>query len=752
MAKLSRNLGKCSATANITEVGKNIIAENVARRDSSIVSNMIGMEAFTDEAGMAKRNQFESDMQSQLERKLEEVKAFGMGFGMESLTEAQKQAGAMVLMASSDAAAYARKAMSTDFVALESHTSEAPMATEGLDYGAESIGLEYFNESNLDTHMAASFTFNLQAAKQGPFAEAFFPTIVADPSECGLLIEIKKTMVHRAVRHSIIDKDNVPFNRRNILDAATDPSVLDDHSINFVPYRQEDDSNAALFVDKNKVAPVSIEVGDYSVPTSPLAFNGEMKNLLRLSAHPGLVSSGVLDESDAFDGRVALDKLYFSVNTASGAESAAQIVEYRTLNLAHASFNKAQEGDGQDMVLNFRNAKFPAAAETKDIAGAPVTALADAIAAGYRIQFTVQANANFNLQTGDEEMNATRARITAVYDADGNKLDHTKGAVKTIVDNIKINPFGYVYKATRSNSNRRTKGLLIDNISTQERYKITLGSPLTSRKPIGTADDSQRLNDLITAARMRNDNLAITKLLQYTETLKEVYEARGGEYDIPSIEGTARHYVAPWYGEFLFDAPNMVSTVESSDVADNLANALLAVLRTQVVTAYRDARFQPALEMLSGYTISKPNVIIGTDPYTANWLWTKGDMRTLGDQFSYEIVTTNDIRFRDRIQWAFKVTVGDNGFCPLNFGNHLWVPELITNTNLSRNDANTNELTVQPRNYHIVNCPITGIINCVGLDHYVTTKPTLNVNAKAEVIAPIPTTPPAVQASGKSGK
>lgn len=742
MAKLNRNSGACAPLNRMKDAATAILNENATSITEQHVGNVIGLENYNTEGAFQARNVLDNNLQATIKQRLESEGIVGV----ESLTSAQLEAGAIILMASANPTEYAKRAMNTDFIALESGAVDAPMVTDGMDVGAQAIALEYFNDTSLDTHMAASFTFNLQAAKQGPFAEAFFPTIVADPSECGLLVEINKTMVYRAVRHAIHDKDNAPFNRRNVLDAATDPTVLDDQSINFVPYRLEDDANAELFVPKDKMAPKSIEVGDYFVPTSPLAFETGVKNLLRLSAHPGLVSSGVLDESDEFDGRVALDKLYFTFNTKAGADADAQVVQVNTLNLTHASFNKSQEGDGRDMTLNFRNAKFAGGAETTDIAGAPVAALADLVAGKYRLQYTITLTSNFNLQTGDEEMTSGNVRVVAVFDEDGNKLDMKKGEVKTLLDNIVIKPFGYVYKATRSNSNRRVKGLLLDNVSSQERYKITLGSPITSRKPIGTVDDSKRLNDLITAARMRNDNLAITKLLSYTETLKEVCEARVDEYEIPSIEGTGRHYVAPHYSEFDFDAVKMVSTVESADVATNLANALLGVLRTQVVTAYRDSRFQPALEMISGYTISKPSVIIGTDPYTANWLWIQGDLRTLGDQFNYRIVTTNDVRFRDRIQWAFEVQTSENGFCPLNFGNHLWVPELITNTNLSRSDATTNELTVQPRNYHIVNCPITGIINCTGLDHYVTSKPELSINAKTTDVTPKDPAPAEVKA------
>ena len=219
--------------------------------------------------------------------------------------------------------------------------------------------------------------------------------------------------------------------------------------------------------------------------------------------------------------------------------------------------------------------------------------------------------------------------------------------------------------------------------------------------------------------------MAITKLLNYTETLADVYAGMVDPYQTVSIEGVGRHYVAPWYEAAVFDVRSRIAALQSTDVSDAIREALLIQLRDQVTRAYQQSRFQPALEMLSGYTQSRPKVIIGTDVVTANWLWEKGDLRTLGDAFEYKIVTTNDKRFYGRIQWAFQV--GDGGYSPLNFGNMLWVPELVSDTNLTRNDGVANELTVQPRNYHVVNCPVTGVIAVTGLHDYLKGKPSIGV-------------------------
>lgn len=724
MAKINTR-GGSPVEAMLSAVGNVMTRNDAMLRDESLVNHLVGVEGYNDAQAQGTRDMATTAIVGQLESQL--VKDLP---AMESLTSAQKEAAAIVAMARANPLAYAQSAMRTEFPALEAYSADAPMLTGGRhgsqDADANVLGLEYFNETSLDKHMAASLVFNVQAARQGEFAEAFFPTLTIDPTECGLLIEIQKTMIHRGVRHAMHDKDSQGYQRRNILDAATDYTVLEDRSIDFVPYMNEDGKRDGDFVPATLKAPDNIVLGNYSVRTNPLLITGTKKNLMRLSAHPGLVTSGVLDESDEFDGRFALSEMLFLVKKAGEADTAGKLVRFKTVNLARASFNKTQEGDGRELSLEFRGANFVLTGDTVDaVAAADVPALADLAAGGYKLQFTVTAHANVNIQTGVEDFMASAIEVTGLVNADNAKIDPTVGTGKALVDGISIRPYAYNYKATRSNSNRRSKGLLVDSVTERERYKITLGSPITSRKPIGRTDNSQALNDLITAARMRNDNLAITKLLNYSETLADIVKGITDPYQVVSIEGAGRHYIAPWFEEMSYDVQAQIAALGTTDVADSIRAGVLLQLRDQVTRAYQQSRFQPALEMLSGYTQSKPKVIIGTDIVTANWLWEKGDLRTLGDAFDYQIVTTNDKRFYGRIQWAFQV--GNGGYSPLNFGNMLWVPELVTDTNLTRNDAVTNELTVQPRNYHVVNCPVSGVVAVKGLHDYIQGKPSIGV-------------------------
>ena len=726
MAKLTK-FTQSPAAQLFDKIGTNLLETTKSSvSDKTAVGSIVGLEGYGEAQHHGARMQTETQIIDKMKGAISQ-QGQGLGVAAESFTSAQLEAGAMVLMAAGDPKAYALAAMTESYPALESGDIEGPAINSGvggmMDYGMQAIGLEYFTEQNLDKHMAASFRFNMQAARQDHFSETIMPTIVADPTEAGLLIEIKKTMVHRAVRHSVKEENNRPYNRRNILDGATDHTVLEDQAIAVVPYCVEDGSNKDQFISEDLYAPREREVGDYSVSTAPLAF-GKKHNLLQLSAHPGLVTSGVLDESDELNGRVELGVLYFTVGKKGGKAEDIALLKVKTANRARSTFNKSQEGDGMEMVLNFTGATFTVSGDSVDNDGAVITALDELADNDYSLNFTVDVKNSLNLQTGLEKPMVSDVEVLGLIDENGDKIGISKGAGKTIVDKLEIKPVGYEYLATRSNANRRTKGLLIDSVVERERYKIQLGSPLTSRKPIGREDNSQAIEDLITAARVRNSNQCVTKILNVTEVLKETVKSigNGNQYEVPSIEGVGRHYVRPWYDEENINVNNLVSTLDSKDVDENLTAVILGIIREQVVRAIQESRFQPALEMLSGYTMTKPQVIIGTDVVIANWIERTADKRTLGDQFKYEVVTTNDNRWKGRIQWFFKVGEGEGGLNPLNFGNHIWVPELITDTNLTRNEGTANEVTVQPRNTHIVNCPITGVVNVEGIHELINSR------------------------------
>lgn len=651
--------------------------------------------------------------------------------------------------------AYHRQAIANVGAAREGVTDIGIVQVGSHGYNSMPAGEYFNNNAELDKHVGASIDFNLQAARQNDEWEHMFPTVTLDPSEIGMEVDINLLYVHQQVRHAMNRKDNMPYKRRNIMDAVTDPTVFDDNTIKFHPYFKEDPQGdyREYFVPETLKQP-SFPVSDsHSVRTNPLRFGTGEKPLLSLSAHPGATSATSRDETDEFDPRFRMQDLYVLISgqAQDPTKDEGQLVHFSTLNLPKSAFQLAQEGNRRTLLLHFREARFNLTGARKDVAGNEVVALADVKDGEYMVTFTVEVNAEINLQDGLEKHARAFLTVEKIYDKDGTEIDAKTGAGKTLLEGFKLTPYGYNWAATLSNGNRRSRGTILDNQAEAERYKTTLQSPITMQKPVnsGAAPEESQVANLILAARMRNNAQAGTKLLNYEETLAEVYAGHVNKYEVASIEGVGRWYVHPWYEQKTFDAKAQVSALQSSDIPGQLRIAILNMLRDQVNRAFLESRFEPALQVYSKYTVNRPTVGILTDPVLRNWLWMQGDTRSLGEGFNFYIDHTYDERFLDTIRWYFSTT--SEGFHALHFGAFLWVSELVTATSMSRDSRIADELTVQPRCEHIVNCPIMGRIDVVNLSEYITSPGGIVTNAKTALedaideeevpVGPVPGTP-----------
>ncbi len=743
MAKINGTSGEIPSVKKLIELSEKVIANNreIAACGSSL-HHVVAMESSDPGVVMASSQSY-SAMASTVATQM----SMGMAeAGLEELTPAQLAAGAMIVAASSDLRRFHEAAADENY-GMDGNSDVISTIRNGVggrsDIGQEQVALEYYNDTALERTINYSFALNVNASRQDDFNEAFFRTLTIDPSEGGIAIQVDTTRVHREARYSADESTNIPYTSRNILDAGSDPTVLEDRSVKFVPYVNPDGSNEDNFISSSIYPVTTMDVAGTMVPTAPLNPTKEIKVLKSLAAHPGLVSNSVLDTSDELNTRIKLAYLQFAIKESSEADSAAKVVVVNTANLPRASFNKAPEGDARDYQLTFSDAKFSLSDATRDITGSVIGALDGLSAAGYTMTYTVSLMSTINVSTGNEKIMVSSVQITRLMDVDGMIIDHTTGSGKTLIDALSIKLVGYDYEASFSNSNRRAQGILSNSESVVERIKVGLGSPLTSRKPMGANGDmSGRLNDLMVMARFRTMNLGITKLLNYTETLAEVVAATTDPYEIVSIEGAGRHYVAPWFESYTVDVTTITASLDNIAAEKNLREALLGIIRNQVTRAYRESRLKVATDYLMPGTSAFPKVIIGTDSYTAAYLQIDGETRILGNQFEYEIVVTNDIRFEGRIQWIFQFDGSTEGqaYNPLNFAYHLFVPELVTDVQLTRNGSTSQELTVQPRNEHFVSCPITGVVMADGIKEFVTSKPGIHTTGLSVTIEDTPDT------------
>ncbi|AXF51219.1 putative major capsid protein [Erwinia phage Wellington] len=645
----------------------------------------------------------------------------------------------MILAASSDPEEFATKvATESSNAKYNSYMDVAyPGSAAGDDYGKNPfVGTEYYTNKDLDKNLGLTWTLNVRALEtQSKFAETLFPTITVESNDVGITVRTKVTTVTRGVLNALLAKDSVIDDRQPLHNALSNHKVLQDDAIRIVPYVMEDGSNAEFFVPEDVIANETVRLGRVpAYPTNYLSFDKQQLNLFRLAAHPGIVAEGY-DETDEIAPGAALGQILLSVRKAGEDVKDGSLFKLTTRDMQFASFQRPAEGEGRELILNFRHTLFAMNGETLDWQGKAMPALESLKQNDYTLRYVVNVTMSLftnGQRSGWVEITGKTLRVDSVVDGTGMSLPIDSGSVKTILDNIKIDLVGWRFDGTRTNENRRTQGLLLDPVWEQENYKLQYGSPILTKSPVGVEyDDAERLDDLVSAVNIRNEMLAITQTLNYTEAVRDVFKTMVTQWDKPAIRGLGRHWVGAWYNESDYDVSKVIQSLDTKDALINARQGLMQRLGDQVTRAIQDSRYMPALRLLTADPNALPKVIIATDePTAAMMLLSTGETRLLGDRYDFEVITTNDDRWRvknqedgswtRRLQWMLKVAnVEDGSYCVLNWGNHFWSPIMVTNINIQRNGSTSKELAVQPRNAHICHCPITGVIWVKGITKFV---------------------------------
>lgn len=707
------------------------------------LSNLVKMsgEAYVSSstAGMVANFESLSPMDAQnivhtLESKSSELRSMAISHGLESLTDAQITAGAIISCAATNPRAYHAVAMSPSIsVSGEGHvTVEADDGGAAGSYGYTNYAhpslnpnMEAFDNSNLNDFTGHSITYNIQAARQDPFAEAFFRTVALTPDNGGVDVTVRNVLVFNHFQHGVTGAP-ADFKKRRLIDAAMDYTILSDESTSLKPEVLEDDSNANFFVPADAVPPRVVTVGHRSVRTAPLLI-GKRLNLIGICQNSLSKKNGVADNTDSLDRMTGIDNIYVRLGDGD-------VISFNVKGLPQTYFIKSTEMGNRDTILTYRTQTLQINKNTTQWNGQPIqnTALKAAIEAGMVIQIGFDMTGTLNVEIGNMIVNATPIEVFSVHNAAGERLDLEKDiAAKALVQELAaLKVIGYDPNARMSNANRREQGMQLDLNAYTERYPVPLGAPMTIPSPIAEDRDEGELNALITAVRMRNSLNAVTRLLNYFDTLSEFVGVDTNSEDTrtPQIEGIAKMLIKrPWCDHTVLHLPDVVQSLVSSDRSANIEAAITNLLRTKVYQAYRDTNIQAALDVLSGFTGEKMKVLLGTDSVLSRFIISYGDTRTLGPDLEVVKVITQDKRIFGDIYYTF-IREGE-GIDPLNFGSHLWIPEMISTLSpINRHGATIREALVQPRQRHVVHLPILGRIRVTGLEEVLADRQALGVD------------------------
>lgn len=631
--------------------------------------------------------------------------------GLENLSAIQVEAGTMVALAAGNPGAYAEAAMRNRAAAgnnISLIEAEVSGVAGRLDY-REQPSLEAFDEKQLSEMLPYSIAFNVQASRQDEFSETFYPTTVVSPEMGGLDMTINRTLVFNQVHHATTGKV-ADFGRRPLTEAAIDATILADESTSLIPHYHADEANKEFFL--GGITPVTRRVGGVDITTAPLKI-GKVVDLLGISQHPKLVGAGIIDHTDAIDSRINLANVYVQKGDAGA------LIKFPTARLPRSGFNKTTEGSYREMGLQFRSTSLVLNKETIAVDGTEPAALQGVRDGDYTVRLQVNVDGQLNTETGQTNVYAAPINVASIQDADGNEISLTVGAGKAIVDSLEgLEVKGYDLLASRTNSNRRTRGLLLTTDSLTERFAIPLAAPISAPSPTGSNRDARDLDSLIAAARIRNSNNAVTTLFNYAESLRAYVSNRVGQpvNGVPEVEGMGRYVVRPFYEETDLDLAAAINSLSSKDRAEDISALLVNAIRDVAYRMYRDSGYQVAMDA-SSVGSKDACLVVGTDAVISRHLMVVGDTRTFGQGFKdHKIVTSWDSRVSDKIILTFSRQGMEGSPDALSFGTHAWMPELATSMQVNRDGAMYTEAMVQPRTRHINNLPILAVINVSGLE------------------------------------
>lgn len=707
-----------------SNVGRVISSVDTAMKEQGIgvaskelTSQALGMESLSTH-DLASLDDHAAQLQDILKDAFDGV---SNNLGMESLSIASIEAGTLAAMAAGDPLAYAKQA----------NTSASKTANGVVSIGAESAGeyglidfrdkpaMESFDQTTLRDMIPYSIAFNTMASRQDEFSEAFYPTSVASPETGGMDVSVEFTSVFNHVKRSA-DGNPTTFNQKNLLAAVADAEILADESTKVIPHLTS--SNADKFVDSALVASRTLDVAGVEVTTAPLLPRKEI-DLIGISAHPGLLGSGILDNTDALDTRISLKKIYLANTFDNGGTPVTEAFGFTVDRLPSNSFIDSIEGSSRSMLLNFSTNAITLNKDTKLVDGSVPAVLTEVIASDFTVRLNVSVTGSLNVELGSIRINDAGIVVSQIVDPDGETISLTSGVGLAIVEKLEaIALAGYDIDAARTNTNRRSRGLLLNNRSYTERFAIPLGSPISAPSPTGSDRDTRDIEALILAARIRNSNNAVTSLLNYSSSLKAYVEgAKAGMGEL-NIEGVARHIVNPVYIEKNIDLAAAMNSIRAKDRGEDISSTLVNLITDVAYRMYNESGLQAALDA-SSMGSKRPKLVIGTDATIQRHLIVSGDTRTYGPTFDGgKTVHTLDTRMKNKIVVTFAREGSEGTPDALTFGTHAWIPELTSSMQVTRDGATYQEAMVQPRSRHINNLPVMAVINVENLEEVVASK------------------------------
>lgn len=593
-------------------------------------------------------------------------------------------------------------------------SAEAMGIDDALD--SETLSIEGFDGQAISNALYFSIAFNLGAARQDAFGEAFFPTITMDPTQSGITVDTEFTSLYTDFDRSIAGTpDAKKFNKKPLVKAIFDESIFGTERNKVIPVLR--DENKALLLETEQYTDTKTGV---DIVSAPLLF-GKTIGLLGLSQTDAMLAKGMFDSTDALDRTIKLEKVYYSL-TGKNQQNETVTETFRTdvSILPGSNFIYSVQDHFKAMSLSFSSEGFVISTSETRTSKAATSGILAALPSDHIIKLGVKIHGEANTQAGDVSVYASNVEVVEIRNAAGDVIAPSSAeyvAIAAVLSTVKLS--GYTLEAYRTNSNLRTRGQLATSDKYSQTYNVPLRSGNTMLFPVNNTghvdNDAIKLAGQVQVANMKCSVAAVRTLLDTASTLKSV--TMNGLDSSVEILGIGRWHVSTYYKENSIDISNFIDSIKSSERLVDIKAALVNKIREEVLVAYIASNYNVAFEAADGSMGAKPTVIIGTDVKIRQYLANGDGTVSLGDEFETVVVSTQNPAMAGKIFITFGV-FGENrnsSVNPLNFGNMVWRPTITTDINRSNGSAVVRELHNVPSFLHFVNLPILSVLNVTGI-------------------------------------
>lgn len=644
------------------------------------------------------------------------------------LTEAQEKAGVHAAAMADKPAEWAKKSIEISNEA----QNQINNTEEGVEF-AERVKMEAYDDSNYRDAVGYSVVWNIVAARQSNAVENIWPTLTLEPNQSHIEALVQFQVFHQEVRHKS-SGDKVDFGRILMLETIVNGELLDENIIKCVPV-YEDGVSDHHFVDPALIAHREVTVEGETVTTGPLLVGVEHGMLgLSQAAIAGL--TGELNSASQLAPMPRMENLYVQITNGAGVKS---IIKVDATILPRSSFVANQEGNIRDIQLAMIVNQLGLDANTLDVTGAPAEALEflrDPAYLNHRIEYQLKIHGDGNLETGNMEVGIAKGRINAVKiqqalghfsaEKDQTVLAELKGQI-TSIDLIAVD-----IDASRTNIDRRQRGPLTNVTAEFEKYYVRLGSPISTLFPATEATSNVDLIAPMTATRIKNDFYGIRALFRYAEVLSGVAISNDASLPRSEIRAIGRHIMTPYYKHVTISMLDILDSNRSKNKLEDMQHAFLNYVRDLIIHAMRDSRYELALQVQTGSAETKPTLAMITNQVLGKYLFQLGDSRILGSLPFPVVADTHASKLlgeygSDEHELFIVPTLPGTQANPLNFGHHIWKPELASTLQVTRDNSTNREIVVQPCNEWHMFCPFMIRITVTDLTHAMTTKTPLMV-------------------------